>query len=461
MTSPSPLPRKFARYTLFDFVGRGGMAEIYLGRSTTELGAARLSVVKLILSEYAALPKFAEMLTFEAKLAAQLSHANVVQVFDLGRENDQLFIAMEYVEGFDLNALLRRCSKQKIPLPVEFGLFIVACALRGLDYAHRRTDDTGRPLGIVHRDVSPSNLLISFEGEVKLCDFGIAHANDAMTNLIEAPVGDGATPYRQPEENLSEALQGKAGYMSPEHARGEVIDARADVFAAGIVLWELLAGRRLYKIGDGSNGTSLLEIARKAEIPAFPARGLPHEEKLVAIVNKALAKDKADRYASASAMLKDLEGYAIDARAMASPLKLGEWMAEHFGAEVIERRRARERGAAAIAKGPLVVLTPIASPKIEEKDLLPLKDVSSSALLNDPSSGDVNAPTKEPSPTPSDVRKVSSADDLHLAPVAVAAPLAAPTEGPMAAFSILVRVLAVSIVGLLITVAIFLALNHG
>jgi eukaryotic-like serine/threonine-protein kinase len=435
--SPSPLPRKFARYTLFDFVGRGGMAEIYLGRSTTELGAARLSVVKLILSEYAALPKFAEMLIFEAKLAAQLSHANVVQVFDLGRENDQLFIAMEYVEGFDLNALLRRCSKQKIPLPVEFGLFIVACALRGLDYAHRRTDDTGRALGIVHRDVSPSNLLISFEGEVKLCDFGIAHANDAMTNLVTPPSGE-AVPYRQQEENLSEALQGKAGYMSPEHARGEVIDARADVFAAGIVLWELLAGRRLYKIGDGSNGTSLLEVARNAEIPAFPARDLPNEDRLREIVGKALARDKADRYASASAMLRDLEGYAIDARAMASPLKLGEWMAEHFGVEVIERRRARERGAAAIAKGPLVVLTPITSPKIEEKDLLPLKDVSSTALLNDPSSGDVNAPTKEPSPTPSDVRPV--AELAEVPPVAIATTAKSSNPRPHLALLILAPV---------------------
>jgi len=395
IVSPTPLPRKFGRYTLFDFVGRGGMAEIYLGRSTTELGAARLSIVKLILPEYAALPKFAEMLTFEAKLAAQLSHANVVQVFDLGRENDQLFIAMDYVEGFDLNALLRRCSQQKIPLPIEFGLFIVACALRGLDYAHRRTDETGSPLGIVHRDVSPSNLLVSFEGEVKLCDFGIAHANDAMSNL--AASGEIAV-YRQSEENLSEALQGKAGYMSPEHARGEAIDARADVFAAGIVLWELLAGRRMYKIGDGSGGTSLLEVARNAVIPAFPAHGLPQEEKLLAIVHKALAKDKAERYASAAAMLRDLEGYAIDTRQMASPLKLGEWMGEHFGVEVIARRRARERAAAAIAKGPLLVMTRIAAPKLEELPLL--KDMSSTALLNEPSSDDLATAVSDPSPRP-------------------------------------------------------------
>ena len=121
------------------------------------------------------------MLVHEAKLAARLSHANVVQVFDLGREGERLFIAMEYVEGFDLNDLLRRCSRAKVPLPFELGVHVVCEALRGLDYAHRRTDDEGRPLGIVHRDVSPSNLLVSFEGEVKVCDFGIARANDARS----------------------------------------------------------------------------------------------------------------------------------------------------------------------------------------------------------------------------------------------------------------------------------------
>ena len=297
-SSPTALPRTFGRYTLFDFVGKGGMAEIYLGRSQTELGAARLSVVKLILGDYATFPKFADMLIFEAKLAAQLSHANVVQVYDLGREQERLFISMEYVEGFDLNALLRRCSKQKIPLPTDFAVFVIASALRGLDYAHRRTDESGKPLGIVHRDVSPSNLLISFEGEVKLCDFGIAHANDAMKSLA---LGEGSVPYRNPDESMSEALQGKAGYMSPEHARGETIDARADVFAAGIVLWELLAGRRMYKVGDPSNGESLLDLARKAVIPALPKRDLPHEEALHAIVHKALAKDPADRYQSVAA----------------------------------------------------------------------------------------------------------------------------------------------------------------
>src|SRR5580704_4039347 len=179
-SAPMRLPRSFGRYALFDFIGKGGMAEIYLARQKTDLGATRLCVVKQILPGLAGDPQFSEMLGHEAKLAARLSHANVVQVYDLGRADDRLFIAMEYVEGFDLNDLLRRCSRDKVPLPFELAIHVLHEALRGLDYAHRRKDDEGKPLGIVHRDVSPSNLLVSFDGEVKVCDFGIAHANDVL-----------------------------------------------------------------------------------------------------------------------------------------------------------------------------------------------------------------------------------------------------------------------------------------
>jgi len=198
----SKLPRTFGRYQLFDRVGAGGMAEIYLARALTELGGDRLVVVKQILPDLSGNERFAEMLIQEAKLAARLNHANVVQVFDLGRHQGVLFIAMDYVDGFDLNELLRRCARSKIPLPIPFALLVVSEALRGLDYAHRRSDDSGAPMGIVHRDVSPSNVLISFDGEIKLCDFGIARANDMADALPDA------------------AIRGKAGYMSPEQARG-------------------------------------------------------------------------------------------------------------------------------------------------------------------------------------------------------------------------------------------------
>jgi serine/threonine-protein kinase len=316
------LPRTFGRYTLFDRIGKGGMAQIYLARAETELGATRLAVVKEILPEFAHDPRFAEMLIHEAKLAARLNHRRIVQVFDLGKEKEHLYIAMEYVEGFDLNALLRHCTENKVGLPAPHALGIVADVLEGLDYAHRRNDEDGKLLGIVHRDVSPSNVLISYEGEVKLCDFGIAHAND----LVKA--------------GANEALKGKAGYMSPEHARGEPLDARADVFAAGIILWELLVGHRLYK---SKSDVTLLVQAQRAAIPPIPDKGLANHDKLEAIVRRALAKDREDRYPSAGAMLRDLEQYLGESGLLASRLKLGEWIETKFGTALVDRRRASER----------------------------------------------------------------------------------------------------------------------
>ena len=366
IAAPAPLPRTFGRYALFDFIGKGGMAEIYLARQKSELGATRLCVVKQILPGLAGDPKFSDMLVHEAKLAARLSHANVVQVYDLGRADDRLFIAMEYVEGFDLNDLLGRCSRARVPLPFELAVHVVREALRGLDYAHRRMDDEGKPLGIVHRDVSPSNLLVSFEGEVKVCDFGIAHANDALAEGRSA-------------HELDEAIRGKAGYMSPEHAGGQPIDARSDVFAAGIVLWELASGRRLYRAGDGRD--SLLEQAKRGEVPALPAHGLPEAEQLRAIAGKALAREPGDRYPSAAAMLRDLEVYAASARLMTSPLQLGDWLEKTLGEDILEKRRARERAAAALEKGaPLVVqaIAPLA-PANGEAPRLDVAPVSTKA----------------------------------------------------------------------------------
>jgi serine/threonine-protein kinase len=324
------LPRKLGRYTLFDRIGRGGMADIFLATAQTDFGATRLVVVKQILTGLAASGEFSELLITEAKLSALLDHANIVQVHDLGKADGFLYIAMQYVEGFDLDELLRMCTRSKTPLPVQYALLVVTEALRGLDYAHRRTTDDGRPVGIVHRDVSPSNILISLEGEVKLCDFGIAHANEAFGVFAD------------------DVIKGKAGYMSPEHARGESIDARADVFAIGIVLWELLAGRRLYRTGN-EQGASLLAKARAAEIPDLPSRGLPHESDLFAIVKKALTRNRDERYASADEFLHDLLDYIVEAELVASPLRFGQWLLERFGEQLVEQRRARERAAKALA----------------------------------------------------------------------------------------------------------------
>jgi eukaryotic-like serine/threonine-protein kinase len=367
------LPRRLGRYTLFAHIGRGGMADIYLAQADTGLGGSRLVVIKEVLAELTHSAEFAEMLVSEAKLAAKLSHANVVKVEDLGRADGALFIAMEYVEGLDLRELLRRCARSKTALPVDFSLRIVIDLLRGLSFAHRARDEEGKRLGIVHRDVSPSNVLLSFGGEVKLCDFGIARATPLADDLPE------------------EAIVGKAGYMSPEQAWGEAVDPRSDVFAAGIILWELLAGRKLYKPAEGER---IIDLARIADVPALPPRGLPREAELFAIVDRALQTDPKDRYASAAAMLSDLEDYTASARMIASEIRFGEWLMESFGQDLVHDRRARQRVVRALALGPAAVIEPIGT--LPDYDSTP--SAFPVALRADPE--EAPAPIAEAAPAP-------------------------------------------------------------
>jgi eukaryotic-like serine/threonine-protein kinase len=405
------LPRRFGRYALFDFVGKGGMAEIYLARAETEFGGSRLCVVKEILPQFATQERFAEMLVFEAKLAARLSHGNVVQVFDLGREEDRLFIAMEYVEGYDLNALLRICTKKRVALPLEYALLIVIESLRGLDYAHRREDDSGAPMGIVHRDVSPSNILISLEGEVKVCDFGIAHANAMVATSDQA---------------WEEALRGKCGYMSPEHARGESLDARADVFAAGILLWELVAGKRMYRAPDMA---SLLALAQAGVTPELPDRGLPDSAMLERIAKKALAISRDERFESAGAMLRELESYAIQIGAQTSTLRFGEWLKSSFGTEVLSRRLEQEAILAPGASQQIAALNPEAAQALLSSVRAPLaKLVPVPAALEAP----VPAVSNPEGPDPAQVSVAASAEpklaEPEAAPTAQVAVIAEATE---------------------------------
>lgn len=336
------LPRTFGHYLLFDRIGRGGMAEIFLARAGLSHGASRRVVVKQVLSHLSDDPGFAEMLIAEAKLASQLRHQNIVQVLDLGVEDRRLFITMEYVEGFDLNQLLRNLSQRQVALPAEFALFIVRETLAAIGYAHRATDENGGPLEVVHRDVSPSNVLISFEGEVKLCDFGIARAIDYGAPDASAEMTAGTDDHDEESSRIQRArVAGKSAYMAPEHARGDEIDSRADIFAAGILLWELCAGRRLYK----GTEAEMLEMARRGAVRPLPDRGLPQHEKLQAILDRALATDLGARYFMAEDMLKDLDAYALANGLMASQLKFGAFLMEHFGEEIVSTRRSREHAA--------------------------------------------------------------------------------------------------------------------
>lgn len=361
-TSPKParrdrkgpgrrLPYKRGDYELFDHIGRGGMADIYRAKKSGSFGVVREIVVKEVLPELSSSQRLLDLLVAEAKIAAKLEHPNIVRVEHLGRDEGTLYIAMEYVQGLDLRELLRRCAKKRVPLPVELSLRIVMDVLRALEHAHafRFTGPDGHEhVGIVHRDVSPSNVLLALEGEVKLCDFGIARAHDEPSDGADGEAALG---------RWSEAMiEGKAGYMSPEQAHGEALDGRADVYAAGIILMELLSGKKLYKAKPGE---SLLDVARRAEIPPLDVSDLPLSERIASIVQKALARRREERFATAGAMLSALESYAGDAGLIASSVKLGRWLEKHFGEELMRAQRLRELATEALARGPLAVMVPL------------------------------------------------------------------------------------------------------
>ncbi|MFP5519139.1 MAG: serine/threonine protein kinase [Bdellovibrionia bacterium] len=280
---------QFGKYILLEKLAAGGMAEVYFAKSTGAVGVSKFIAIKRILPQFSENPEFVDMFKEEAKLAVNLNHSNIVTIFDFGVERGQFYIVMDYVEGKNLRQVTTEFKKQNRALSIEDVVYVIKEAAAGLDHAHRCVDaQTGKPLNIIHRDISPQNIMVSYEGEVKLIDFGIAKAETQM------------------EATKAGTLKGKYGYMSPEQAEGQNVDARTDVFALGIVLWELLANEKLF---TASNEVAILNKIRTCQIP--PIRKLcpnvPLE--LEKIVNKALAKDRALRYESAAALHRDLNRF--------------------------------------------------------------------------------------------------------------------------------------------------------
>ena len=280
--------RQFGPYRLVRQVAVGGMAEIHLAKTKGIAGFEKYVALKMIHPNFAEDEQFIDMLVDEAKIAVQLNHGNIAQTFDLGRVGDTFYITMEYVDGADLYKILRRSSEIDAELPLDICAVIAKEVASALDHAHRKRDHTGKTLGIVHRDVSPQNVLISYAGEVKLVDFGIAKAT---MKARQTAVG---------------VIKGKYYYMSPEQARGDQIDHRSDIFSAGIVLYEMITGQMLYLEEDLHK---LLDMARKADIapPSTLRRGIPPQ--LERIVMHALEKDRRNRYQSASDFAADLERF--------------------------------------------------------------------------------------------------------------------------------------------------------
>ena len=344
-------------------IGKGGMAEIFLAKGFTDLGTEHLTVIKRILPGLSDRPGFGDMLIAEAKLCSRLSHANVVQTYDLGQIDGQYYIGMEYVEGFDLNRLLGLLARAKTAMPLPFALYIIIETLRGLDYAHRVTNDDGESLGIIHRDVSPTNVLISVDGNVKVCDFGIA----------KVTLGSDA------EEIVDEYhLKGKTAYMAPEHLNGEAVDARSDLYAAGILLWELLSGRRLFKSKD-ENET--LRKAKSAEVPPPEDRGFEHFDKLSGIVMKALKRNPDDRFQTGREFIDALDEYMHSSGLIVSSIKFSDFLMDNFGESLQQQRMEREEKLSDLLKSGSISEAPPPPPstEAEEKSEAPEKEAAASA----------------------------------------------------------------------------------
>jgi eukaryotic-like serine/threonine-protein kinase len=317
----------FGKYQLFASLGRGGMADVFLSVARGQMGFNKLAVIKRLRQALAEEAAFRNMFLDEARLAARLSHPNIVHTYEVGEQNGVYFIAMEYLEGQSLNKVLKEALRRKEGLEPEVSARIIADALGGLHYAHTLGDYDGRPLGIIHRDISPHNIFVTYDGHTKLVDFGIAKAALSST---ETEVG---------------VLKGKVAYMSPEQAMGGRIDQRADIFAMGIVLWEMLARQRLM---TGESAANTLHRLMNEPIPRVSAVVPGVDPKLDAITAKALEKDPQYRWQSAAEMRDALEVWLRSNPLPARQEEVGRKMLYLFSVVREEVQRQVQRHMAAI-----------------------------------------------------------------------------------------------------------------
>ncbi|WP_170229136.1 serine/threonine-protein kinase [Polyangium fumosum] len=303
-----PEANTLGKYRLIAELGHGGMAEVYLAVVQGPAGFNKLCVIKQIRPQLATDPEFLGMFLDEARLAARLSHPNVVQTNEVGQEGERYFIAMEYLEGQPLNRILHRIGRDGgLTLPMH--LRIIVDMLSGLHHAHELTDFDGTPLNVVHRDVTPHNVFVTYDGQVKVVDFGIAKA---MNSSAETRLG---------------VVKGKVAYMAPEQARGERVDRRADIFSAGVMLWEAATGRRLWK---GIPDLTVLHRLINGDIPSPRSVDPDVPEGLEKIVMKALALRREDRYATSTDLATALEELLDQMGDKSSLREVGKLVAKHF-----------------------------------------------------------------------------------------------------------------------------------
>ncbi|HVT43153.1 MAG TPA: TonB family protein [Thermoanaerobaculia bacterium] len=303
---------RFGQYVLLDRIATGGMAEVWKARMRGVEGFQKIVAIKKILPHLSDNEEFVTMFVDEAKLAAQLNHNNIIHIYDLGRIASSYYIAMEYIDGHDLKTILKKGEERGLPIPLELAIFIASKVAAALDYAHRRRDFNEKELELVHRDVSPQNVLISHEGDIKLCDFGIAKAASKASHTHAG------------------SLKGKLQYMSPEQAWGRRIDRRSDLFALATVLFEMLAGRKLF---SGENELSILDEVREARVVAPSSINDEVPPSVDAIVLKALEKEPDNRYQSAGEMARDLDAVLYGFRPTPTSADLAIYMHRLYSAE--------------------------------------------------------------------------------------------------------------------------------
>lgn len=309
----------FGKYVLLEKLATGGMAEVFLARGTGAGGIGKFFAIKRILPQYADSPEFIEMFKEEAKIAINLSHSNIVSIHEFGVEKGQFFLVMDYVEGRNLRQILNKMKKSGLQFSVEQIVYIIKEVGGGLDHAHRCIDgSTGRPLNITHRDMSPQNVMVSFEGEVKIVDFGIAKAESQI------------------ETTRAGTLKGKFGYMSPEQAEGQAVDLRTDIFSLGIVLWELLAHDRLFV---ANNEINTLRKIRDCQIPSLRKINPNIHTELERISQKSLARDRNLRYQTGAALHRDLNRFLNRQYPDFSPQDFSVFIKSVFADEILSLRK--------------------------------------------------------------------------------------------------------------------------
>jgi serine/threonine protein kinase len=302
----------------------GGMAEVFRAKQLGYAGFEKTVAVKRILPHFAESEEFKTMFRMEANLSAMLQHPNIAQIFANGENEGYLYLVMEFVDGKNLRQLLARADKLKFRIPIEICCYIVGESLKGLDYAHHFIDEkTGEPMGIIHRDVSPQNIMMSYDGSVKVVDFGIAKAASKAESGTKAGV-----------------LKGKFGYMSPEQARGADLDKRSDVFAMGIVLWELITQRRLFTHEDE---LKTLEKVRECKVPKPSEKNPTIPYALEKIVLRALEKEPGVRYNSCEEFYTDLARYMNDRHPGFIPTDFSKFMKEFYKEDIVEDKKRREK----------------------------------------------------------------------------------------------------------------------